>query len=267
MQIPAKTFLFGEYLALFQGPACIALTQPCFALDHHARLHPQCPAQRLWQAKRGEACDWGLSDPYAGKGGLGASGAEFLLAYQQLYPGDIDIHHLRQTYFDYAPSGSGYDVLAQSAEGIVMIDGGLSIRPWSFSSLGFILVHSGIKLKTHEHLNDLHALPWQSLIVPVEQGCMAVAEADEDSFLAAVHDFYQRLLALNLVAKHSQYFIQDWCSRWPILAAKGCGAMGADVIALFLFPEHSMQVCQELLAMGFQVLASEQDLFFKNAKK
>lgn len=270
MQIPAKTYLFGEYLALFQGPASIALTQPCFSLDPHARLHPECPAAGLWQAQRGGSCDWGLMDPYRGKGGLGASGAEFLLAYQQLYPGSIDLQHLHQTYFAYAQSGSGYDILAQSAEGLVVIEGStLNLVPsaWNFPGLGFILVHTGIKLKTHEHLKDLQSIAWQNLIMPVERGCTAILDGDEDSFLAGIHDFYQRLLAMNLVAAHSQYLINDWRRRWPILAAKGCGAMGSDVIALFLHAEKHAKVEQELVDSGFEVLATHQQLFFKNAKK
>jgi mevalonate kinase len=270
MRIPAKTFFLGEYLALFGGPACLALTHTSFSLDKTKRLHPQSPAQKLWQAKTGQSSNWGLADPYQGKGGLGASGAEFLLAYQQLYPGDVNLAHLHQAYKDYAKTGSGYDVLAQTGNGIVIIENqplSLQSLNWPFAEIGFVLLHTGKKLKTHEHLSSFQDIAWSRLIPGVEQGCLALLEGDTENFLAAIHKVYQTLLSLNLVATHSQDLLKLCQDRWPILAGKGCGALGADVIALFARRSNIDEIVDNLQSMGLDVLATQADLFFKDAKK
>ena len=44
--IPSKTFLLGEYVAMYGGPAMVALTNPCFGMDMTKRLHPASMAAR-----------------------------------------------------------------------------------------------------------------------------------------------------------------------------------------------------------------------------
>nr|WP_256594408.1 hypothetical protein [Legionella pneumophila] len=53
-QIPAKTFLLGEYAAIAGEPAILLTTSPCFTLTltENAKLegiHPESPAGLWWQ--------------------------------------------------------------------------------------------------------------------------------------------------------------------------------------------------------------------------
>lgn len=273
--IPGKTFLLGEYVAMFGGPALLALTKPCFELDNLKRLHPACPASRLWQDKTGKNCDWGLKNPYLGRGGLGASSAEFLLAYQQLFPGDIDISHLRQIFNKYSNYGkgippSGYDLMAQTSQGCVIVESSpllLHSFPWEFNELGFILVHTGVKLATHEHLKVVNQINWKPFVPFVEKACEAMQDNNTEAFLSSVTNFSAELYQQHLVAKHTQFLIKDWTSKLPILAIKGCGAMGSDVVAIFSLRENIDYIVYFLKEKSFFVLATNDDLYLENAKK
>src|SRR3990167_4806167 len=83
-QIPAKTFLLGEYVALQGGPAMILTTTPCFEVGvgdlEIQAIHPDSPAGLCWRDS-GIPGELFWYDPYEGIGGLGASSAAFLGAY------------------------------------------------------------------------------------------------------------------------------------------------------------------------------------------
>jgi len=273
--IPGKTFLLGEYVAMYGGPALLALTQPCFKLDNLKRLHPACPASRLWQDKTGKSCDWGLKNPYQGRGGLGASSAEFLLAYQQLFPGKIDISHLREIFCKYSDNGkgippSGYDLIAQTSHGCVIVESNplqLHSFPWQFNELGFVLVHTGVKLATHEHLKEVNQINWKPFVPFVEKACEAMIDHNIENFLSAITNFSSQLYQQHLVARHTQILMKEWTTKLPILAIKGCGAMGADVVAIFSLREKIEYIVDFLKEKSFLVLATHNDLYLENAKK
>jgi mevalonate kinase len=275
--IPSKTFLIGEYVAMYGGPAALALTQPCFELDKQKRLHPDCLAARLWQQKTGQPCDWGLADPYLGMGGLGASSAEFLLAYRQIFTEQLSLAHLQSTFFKYADIGSsgvlpsGYDLFAQTSEQCVIVESNpLTIQSlsWPFPEIGFVLLHTKVKLKTHQHLATLPLdMKWQDLANLTERAIIAMLENDCERWIQNIKQFSHKLYLQGLVAPHTTYMIDDWANNLPILAAKGCGAMGADVIILFLDAEKINTVVDYLSAKGVHVLATQADLYHKKPKK
>lgn len=273
--IPGKTFLLGEYIAMYGGPALIALTQPCFQLDMNKRLHPDCPAARLWKHTTGNSCDWGLNDPYQSKGGLGASSAEFLLAYKQLYPGKIDIPLLHKTFLAYSSKNqgmapSGYDLVAQTSNGCVLVESNpihMQSFDWQFKEIGFVLVHTGIKLPTHSHLKDLQDLNWQAFIPAAEKACEAMMDSNTEDFLSAINNFSAQLRKQHLLASHTKHLLENWTQQLPILAAKGCGAMGADVIAIFALEDKIDFIVSFLNQKMYDVLATHHDLYLENAKK
>jgi len=274
--IPSKTFLLGEYVAMYGGPAMVALTNPCFGMDMTKRLHPACMAARLWHDQRGAPCDWGLKDPYVAKGGMGASSAEFLLAYQALFTSEsINLLDLHQTFLRYANNGtgrlpSGYDVLAQTGQGCVVVESSplkVNSMPWNLDELGFVLVHTENKLATHTHLSQLDLdLNWKVLANHVEQGCEAMLASDADQWLQAIDSFYQNVLQQHLVSSYTQHLISKWKSQMPILAAKGCGAMGSDVIVMFARVENITDIVEKLHHGKHHVLATQRELYFENAK-
>lgn len=276
--IPAKTFLVGEYAALEGGSAIILTTSPSFSLslvagDAHSGLHPESPAGQWWATHRIPNQSLAWHDPYQGKGGLGASSAQFIGVYLaschslQIKPSP---QVLLEAYFQSCWTGegirpSGYDVTAQTQNRCVYINRQqqqLECYDWVFKDLAFLLLHSGQKLATHYHLRH-HAF------TEVTNDLSAITELARQAFQAnnstllieAVNNYQQQLHALNLVAAHSLAHLKRLKQKYPILAAKGCGAMGADVL-LLVMPEQGIALhAQNLARDGWTILASNNDLY------
>ena len=281
-QIPAKTFFLGEYVAITGGPALLVTTSPCFELTLSPQpglsgIHPESPAGKLW--KQTDIHTHGLQwrDPYQGLGGLGASSAQFIGAY-------LAIKHLQNIppcaeellvkYYKIAWQGnglrpSGYDLLAQSLGGFVSINqnkGEKESYTWLFVDVAFILMHTGKKLPTHEHLYTAQ-LP-KSLtplgdIVKIAKH--ALATADSEAIIAMVNAYQQQLEQLNLVAEHSLEIIRCLQNDTNILAIKGCGALGADVLLLLVRPNHLQVMVEKISRLGFTVLSTSEDLYTNRA--
>ncbi len=277
-QVPAKTFLLGEYVALQNGPAILLTTEPCFELgltdkQVPSAIHPDSPAGQFWATSgMTESLTW--FDPYNGIGGLGASSAQFLAAYKAY----LSKHHqalnadaLLKAYWACSfQEGkgirpSGYDVLAQAQSGCVYLNRSQSenkVYTWPFADIAFVLLHTGEKLATHHHLQALQLTDAIDLLSPiVDLGKKAFDEADSALLIEAVNAYYQQLLALDLVAPQTEAYIKQLSHHPDVLALKGCGAMGADVM-LALVPLHRLKESMNYFsAEGFSILASLSNLY------
>jgi mevalonate kinase len=262
LSVPGKTFLVGEYLALVGGPSILLSTGPRFSLhvqaDEAADLRPgpfhaQSPAGKYLVRHQRDLSrfQFEFSDPHAGKGGLGASSAQWVLLhalrkgiYQgelPIRPEEIDWSALLDEYRTCAWSGegaapSGADVVSQLCGGVTLYDGReFKARrlDWSFSSLSFTLVRTGEKLATHEHLKGPQAAPHEALRACVSEARTAFESSDESRLVRAVGQYAEALAESGRVAPATLKLLADirTQSEWA-LAAKGCGAMGADVILI-----------------------------------
>ncbi len=276
--IPAKTFLLGEYAAVLGHPAIVLTTTPCFelTLSNHSGLqgiHIDSPAGRFWDAHMVQEKGLKWHDPYQGHGGMGASSAQFLGAYlamMSLQKQRMNKDHLLSTYIKYAWSGegicpSGYDVLAQSSYGCIYIDGPGSFGhpfAWPFQELGFLLIHTGQKLATHHHLQAM-TLPSQMdpLAAIVLEAKVAFENADSDSMIRTVNAYHLQLLHMGLVAKHSMKYLALLKEEQDVLAVKGCGAMGADILLLLVPKYRENLMYQRLSTKGWKVLATSEQLY------
>jgi mevalonate kinase len=105
---------------------------------------------------------------------------------------------------------------------------------WPFADLGFILLPTGAKLKTHEHLQAVSEVKQVSVLGEI---VLAAHEAlqckDAKRFIETIRAYYAGLCERNLVSKLTQEKIVQILDIPEVLAAKGCGAMGADVILVF----------------------------------
>lgn len=276
--IPAKTFLVGEYAAVLGGPAILLTTTPCFEValvdgEHHEGLHPDSPAGQWWASHRvpGKSLIW--QDPYEGLGGLGASSAQFLgtyLASCHLLDRQPSHKVLLDAYYQCSWRGeglrpSGYDVLAQSQSRCVYIhrdQGIIQSMDWAFDDLAFLLVHSGQKLMTHYHLKHV-SLPdsIQELSAVAELAKTAFEERSSEQLIRAVDAYQAQLMKRNLVAQHSIEYLRILKENKHILTAKGCGAMGADVLLLIVETNALAQVGQYLVDEDWTVLASSHNLY------
>lgn len=276
-QIPAKTFLLGEYAALTGASAILLATTPCFELTLDNQngsndIHPDSPAGLWWQQQDLPQIELSWSDPYQGRGGLGASSAQFLASYFatcHLKNKPFDATQMLEAYYNCAWSGtglkpSGYDVIAQSQQGCVFINKqneSLESYPWPFTELSFILIHTGIKLATHQHLQET-ALPDQisHLSATVDQAHSAFQHANQQQLIESINTYHQQLTELNLVAPHSLDYINE-LKQWPeVLAIKGCGALGSDVLLLLCSSKNRTLLSEKLKSNNWQLLATEENL-------
>jgi mevalonate kinase len=280
--IPAKTFLLGEYAALDHQSALVITTTPCFELslnteDSLVGIDPQSPAGLLWLEQKHPQCGLSWYDPYQGCGGLGASSAQFIGAYlahcflnQQNARADELLAH----YYQYAWSGiglkpSGYDVIAQTQYGCVYINQQKKIKksqPWPFSDISLFLVHTGQKLPTHHYLQT-NSLPKHinHLSSIVDQAHGAFTNNDSLTFIQSINNYHQALNKLCLVAPHSLALIQE-LTLWPeLLAIKGCGALGADVLLLLVSKESELLMHDKLKSYKLRILATESCITRANA--
>ena len=272
--IPAKTFFLGEYAAIAGAPAIILTTKPCFELTLTDEpglqgIHQDSPAGRLWAQQK--HLDKGLlwHDPYKGCGGLGASSAQWLGAYyasHHLQKKQVSQDDMLSAYFNSAWQGvgirpSGYDVL-QGCVYIHQQQAQCHTYVWPFDDLAFILLHTGQKLATHQHLESLTLTgKIEPLAAIVESAKSAFESADSIRIIEAVNAYHQCLLQLSLVAENSLQQIEALKKNVDVLAIKGCGAMGADVLLLLMPVNTLAKNCDYLSKSGLNILATSDDLY------
>ena len=160
---------------------------------------------------------------------------------------------------------SGYDLIAQSQHRCVYMNREQKIiksYEWPFKDIAFLILHSGQKLATHYHLRNLN-LPSsiKQLSATVELAQAAFEQMNSEKLVKAVNTYHQQLANLHLVAPHSMEYIQLFNSQPEVLAAKGCGALGADVI-LLIVPSNCLKLKHKTLTReGWTVLATSENLY------
>ncbi len=287
LSAPGKTFLLGEYVALSGGPALLAATGPRFKLKIHFHCdrpseefaHPQSPAGRLLQKYGDELKEWDLKfvDPYEGAGGLGASSAQFLLLYALLTwknspllqaERELDLKAVLAAHRECAWNGegvppSGADLVAQIRGGLCYFDkknGILKSSRWPFDKLGFSLFKTPFKLATHEHLRTLSEVPQEGLAGWVRAAQKAIEEKKPESFVDAVKGFGAELHRQQLVCSETSDLLAQLKSSPLVLAGKGCGALGADVILALHETMHSRDVDLLAQSLNLKRIAGSEDL-------
>lgn len=275
--VPAKTFLVGEYAAIAGESAILLTTTPHFELTLSNTpglkgIHSDSPAGRWWGQQKGvnEGLIW--HDPYQGRGGLGASSAQFLACYwasAHLQNKPVETQALLADYYQCAWTGeglkpSGYDLLAQSQKGCVFINNNSQtqiVSTWPFEDLSFLILHTGNKLATHHHLQST-CLPTNTaaLSAIVDKAQEAFMHKDSQSLVNAINHYHQVLLKSQRVAPESLEQINHLKTDPDILAIKGCGAMGADTLLLITKHDKLGLLKDKLLRKKWVVVASENNL-------
>lgn len=277
--IPGKTFLIGEYVALLGGPNLIFCQKPYFKAtvfdkaknpNKKCILHPESPAG-LYLRKHQLPFGLIMDNPFSPPGGLGASTAEFLaiyLAHLDKNNNELQIESLKKDYLalfeNHKPSGA--DLVAQSQKGLVIQQKNKppqSLTTWPFENLGLFLIHTQKKLATHLHLKALNLQKDFNRLAKISQKTIdAVLEKDESTFINSINAAATELAHLELVASHSKDILNLLNKEPAILAAKGCGAMGADVIALFYEQNKKGAILDFFKSHQITPIADEQSLAY-----
>lgn len=279
--IPGKTFLAGEYLALHGGPSLVFLSHPLFELEATKGtgqlfgIHQDSPAGLLIK-KHSEyfaQFDLRFQDAYAGRGGFGASTAQFLAVYalwlyKEVHHQDmeklLDFKHLLETYYECAWNGqgqrpSGADLVGQLKGALTFFEkrqGMISVKSWPFADLQFSIVHTGNKIATHEHLKTLPAFDASSL----EKAFAGIREAfekhDSELFIQGIRSYQAALQGLGFTCPETLALLEKINKTPGVLAAKGCGALGADVVLVVTKKEQASGLQEFCAQENLSILSS-----------
>ncbi len=235
IQVPGKIFISGEYAALKGLPALTVAVDPVFEfrtdLQAMAAFHPDSPAGLVNPFLRGH-----FEDPYKGIGGLGRSTAEFIAAtvesVQVRKPWDL-WRAYREVVARIQNTPSGVDLLTQATGGYCAIrtrTQSLEKLSWNFQSLDWMALVTGHKVKTHEHLSQKFELGWQWVEDLNQKITEAFKDANEAEFIHLMKEWRQFLFENQLETQRTTELIELFLEIPGVVAAKGCGAMGSDVI-------------------------------------
>lgn len=246
LRFPSKTFILGEYAILETGEALLLGHGPWFEAEYGGAthsFHPSSPAGQ-WLSTLPSSLALRFTDPHRGAGGFGGSGAEFLSAWS--FERKIPSSWRERQAFAWAAwddsrkfPGSGADILTQAWGvnygkdfwlGIDTKNRALEPLDSNFG-LRLSLFSTGKKLATHTHLQELPPLPLEELWGHVIDGKEALRARSSTLFAAAMNGYGQCLAERGLLAEHSARALGALPQR-KVLASKGCGAMGADVLAV-----------------------------------
>ncbi len=283
--VPGKTFLAGEYLALQAGPALVFLSQPCFELQvsrgsgQAPQIHPDSPAGKFMAMHAAYFAQFDLTfqDPYNGKGGFGASTAQFLSVYalwaqQEAHVQDmqrlLDFRHLLETYYQVAWNGqgqrpSGADLVGQLKGSLTFFDkaqGLISVKSWPFVDIEFFLLHTGNKVATHEHLKTLPEFDGSVLRSSFQTIRESFDSADSSVFVQGVKDYAAALKTLNFTCEPTFKLLENIRQIPGVRAAKGCGALGADVVLVVTEKNNSQDFIQFCQTEKIALISSSQKI-------
>ncbi|STP14074.1 Uncharacterised protein [Legionella bozemanae] len=97
----------------------------------------------------------------------------------------------------------------------------------------------------------------------VDEAKQAFEQIDSKKLISAINNYHQKLTELNLVAEHSLKFISEFKKCPEILATKGCGALGADVLLLITSADEAQILADKLKIQNWTILATEKNIYFQ----
>lgn len=278
---PSKVFLMGEYSVLWGQPALLLGLEPSFSMSVSVDsregfsawgkdfLSSRSPAGILMRAFQDrlavvEKCPlyFQFKDPIQGKGGLGASTAQFLLILQSVYRlanmSDPTLSRILELYRDLSVAVSESSLQPSGADLVTQAMGkGVVFRP-SKESLAVSIDVSGLehqlmvflatsqsrrKVPTHEHLVGLNRLGpqrifsdrWLETALSWTQAAQkALQNSHWEELGAAMSGYGQFLCESELESKtatEDRLFFQEVPG---VLGVKGAGALLSDVLCVLL---------------------------------
>lgn len=292
LSVPSKTFLAGEYAVLAGGPGLVVNTHPGFELHikfngrgFHQGFHRDSPAGKWIQYHPIDFQDIDLHfvDPHGGRGGFGASTAQFLSLYtwSQFKKSNtsIDLNtfihamgskesYMKNLWKEYRTLSwngegarpSGADLLGQYLGGVSFFSSQPFLNQtlcWPFESHGFFIVPTHHQLATHEHLKTKKESEFTSLKPLSEAVVKAFRQKNWFDFISAQKEFYGCLNQMGLTL--SANWIQKVRDK-GIDFVKPCGALGSEVLMVFFERSYRKKVEIHLESLGFTVVSSDREL-------
>lgn len=223
-------------------------------------------------------------DPHCRAGGFGASSAQFAMLYKlkkkiegnELENESISNEYIAKFLQEYHSIAqhmkanfrhssinnglikpSGADCLAQLHNSNIYFNSSTNevekLEYWPFTDINFVIIRTGEKLPTYRHLCQLSAGFIEENSPRLSDIVEGVREAwkkqNSDDFVEGVRNFGKSLQDLGLVATKTKKILEEIIKLKEVVAAKGCGAMGADTILVVFEDGAKEKVMRELLAI------------------
>lgn len=288
--VPGKTFLVGEYAVLVGGEALGLATRPAFSRPHPTadlvleNHYHSSSAVGLFNQKHRCNFQVEILNPYkiraaesSGQeisvGGFGQSTAEFIFAYMQKYKK----FSLKTIFDDYrglymdpqhiTQQPSGADLVTQLLGEVTYFTSVVENSKhfaWPFNDLSFCLISAvektGIKIKTHEHLQNLNRAQLLDLPGASQKVIQSFMAHNESEFLENLKGWMNLLMQRNLICDTSREIKNQLEKIKSVKLVKPCGALGADTLLVFSSKAYSLATQAELRSQGFTTLATEESL-------
>ena len=287
ISFPAKCFMWGEYLALYKSKAILATSFPGFTLyakegKGTCPFHLESAAGIFWQEKKDffSTREVLFEDPYK-MGGLGRSSAEFAalfsLWHRNFFPNTEERTFILEAYGEYrkihrdqTSPPSGLDLVAQLlSSSLFREDTDLDLlKLWSIDmskekwkeipsiSLPFLMVATEEKQKTHKHLKELS---FDTRILSSLNGIFKKAKASlldypeaEKEIAFCLKEWRELMDKSGLLSARAKHLCELFSSMPGVLGAKGSGAMGADILVLFVDTEKRKTVMESIRRKGYK---------------
>lgn len=280
MSAPSKTYLTGEYAVLVGGPALVLNTPPRFEFTAVKQRSlagpvikgiPEGSPASVWLRQRQPLLEgWTLEfkDPHQKRGGFGASGAQFLFCHtfttMLQYTNSSPVLNAEDVFNDYQVCsggvGSGADILAQLKGSVTSVDiknVKADALAWPYPELGFAIVRTGTKLPTHLHLQNLKRDSLKELIGPAQDCVDSFGKSTWREFAGKVREYEAALRGLDLQVQRTTGLLEAFKSQAWCLAAKGCGAWGADTILLMYEKGNGPEAAEFAETQGLPFVTAE----------
>ena len=201
---------------------------------------------------------WQVHDPHQHRGGFGLSSA-LTLAFAAVKSKDDMISIAMKTNQTLSPKASGADILSQYFGGFGIINTKQrSFNTLAIPDLNFIIVRTGLKAPTHLHLNTLASIDTKKLSAITNT---VIAQNNTSTWIQAINEYESELQKMNLRIPEVINMIQQLKNIPEVVAVKGCGALGADVILLACYHEAT-ETLIEKLDKSFEIIATNEDIVY-----
>lgn len=288
---PGKLFLFGEYACLAGGPAILQSIEPRFHLSIEQcdlgtkklpNFHPASPAGVLLMLNMRHLDGWSfewkveLCSMKKQPLGVGTSSAEFLLTYLALElikgnnkkPNPIEIleEYWKLVGLSQGLRPSGVDILSQFFGGLLYIENKNRVLDCNqieegihFQDAKLLVVETGKKVKTHDHLRSLaeKGFPndFTKMILELNEitklAVLSIKKQDAKIFAELMNAYQNILYGYGITESGFQNIIETLRAIPGVLGVKGSGAQGGDNILILVDPKSN--AAAKINEVGLQV--------------
>ena len=240
VSLPSKTFLIGEYAVLNKGCGIVINTSPRFKFENKK-----------------------FFDPHKQKGGFGASSAKWIFSkdLKNVDPLSTIFDFVKDSWNGEGIKPSGVDVLSQLFGGVFLIDlssMNYKILDWKFYD--FFILRSEVKIETRKHLKKLTDLNKFKRLTEISVKAHEAFLNSNKVFFEHLKEFDLELTKQNLCFTKTQDTIKKIRSFDEVLYARGCGALCADTIIVFLKPNKAEVALKKIQDLNLEIVATQDDI-------